>query len=247
MPRRLLTSRHAPLLTHAALIALTAALFALLQRLPLWIAFVPCAIIQHRIGVLLHEYIHGIPFRRYRTNLLVLSVGYFATITVSDSKSNVWVPLTPHTAGSAKHQFFFAANPVVGTGHTFTVTGAAVYPGLVVHAYAGSVRAPVFESENGAAGSSGTSRTPGSVTPTVNGSLIVSGLELEGHLLSLKVTLFIERFHPQIVTIVRIGPLHHIATLEHQALHKIHAQSSEHVLACPLLSWTRAPRRGGWF
>jgi len=73
MPHRLLTSRHAPLLTHAALVGLTAALFALLLRLPLWIAFVPCALIEHRIGVLLHEYIHGIPFKKYRTNLWILS------------------------------------------------------------------------------------------------------------------------------------------------------------------------------
>jgi len=73
MPHRLLTSRHAPLLTHAALVALTVALFALLLRLPLWIAFLPCALIEHRIGVLLHEYIHGIPFRKYRTNLWTLS------------------------------------------------------------------------------------------------------------------------------------------------------------------------------
>lgn len=48
-------------------------MFALLLTLPFWLAFVPCAIIQHRIGVLLHEYIHGIPFKRYRSNLRVLS------------------------------------------------------------------------------------------------------------------------------------------------------------------------------
>jgi fatty acid desaturase len=60
-------------LTHGCLVVLTAALFVLLINVPLWIAFLPCAIIQHRIGVLLHEYIHGIPFRRYRNNLLVLS------------------------------------------------------------------------------------------------------------------------------------------------------------------------------
>jgi fatty acid desaturase len=74
MPRRLLTSRYAFLLTHVSLLALTASMFALLLWLPLWQAFVPCALIQHRIAVLLHEYIHGIPFTRYRTNLLVLSV-----------------------------------------------------------------------------------------------------------------------------------------------------------------------------
>jgi len=72
--RRFLTGRYAPLLTHGSLMVLTVSMFAILLRLPFWLAFVPCAIIHHRIGVLLHEYIHGIPFTRYRTNLLVLSV-----------------------------------------------------------------------------------------------------------------------------------------------------------------------------
>ena len=72
--RRFLTSAHAPLLTHCCLLLLTASFFSLLLWLPFWAAFVPCAILQHRVGVLLHEYIHGIPFTRYRTNLAVLSV-----------------------------------------------------------------------------------------------------------------------------------------------------------------------------
>ena len=70
---RLLGSRYAPALTHGSLLLLTASFFALLLPLPFWIAFVPCAIVQHRIGVLLHEYIHGIPFARYRHNLAVLT------------------------------------------------------------------------------------------------------------------------------------------------------------------------------
>jgi len=74
MARQLLRGRYAPLLTHVSLVVLTASLFMLLLKLPLILAFVPCAVIEHRIGVLLHEYIHGIPFTRYRTNLWVLSV-----------------------------------------------------------------------------------------------------------------------------------------------------------------------------
>jgi fatty acid desaturase len=70
---RLLASRYAPLLTHGSLLLLTASFFALLVPLPFWLAMVPCAILQHRIGVLVHEYIHGIPFARYRHNLWVLS------------------------------------------------------------------------------------------------------------------------------------------------------------------------------
>jgi fatty acid desaturase len=70
---RFLASAYAPGLTHASLFVLTVAFFALLVPLPFWVAMVPCAILQHRIGVLLHEYIHGIPFARYRHNLWVLT------------------------------------------------------------------------------------------------------------------------------------------------------------------------------
>ena len=71
--RVLVESRYPPLLTHGSLVVLTVLLFALLLRARLWVAFVPCAILRHRIGVLLHEYIHGVPLRRYRSNLRVLA------------------------------------------------------------------------------------------------------------------------------------------------------------------------------
>ena len=53
---------------------MTAAMFALLLLTPLAIAVVPCALLHHRIGILVHEYIHGIPFRVYRRNLVVTAV-----------------------------------------------------------------------------------------------------------------------------------------------------------------------------
>lgn len=71
--QRFLHGRSAPLLTHGSLALLTAAEFVLLLQVPFWLAFIPCALIHHRIGVLLHEYIHGIPCARYRHNLVVLS------------------------------------------------------------------------------------------------------------------------------------------------------------------------------
>ena len=77
-------------------------------------------------------------------NLLVLSAAYFSTITVSDSKGNTWVPLTVRGSGPI-HQLFFVASPVVGTGHTFTVTGTGIYVGVVVHAYNGSGGPPTFQ------------------------------------------------------------------------------------------------------
>jgi fatty acid desaturase len=58
--------------THGWLIGLSAAMFSMLLVAPWWMAIVPAVLLQHRIGILLHEYIHGIPFRRYRWNVLVL-------------------------------------------------------------------------------------------------------------------------------------------------------------------------------
>ena len=72
--QRLLRSAYAPLLTHFSLLTATLAYFGLLYRLPLWVAFVPCVILAHRIGVLVHEYFHGIPLGRYRDNHAVVTL-----------------------------------------------------------------------------------------------------------------------------------------------------------------------------
>ena len=72
---RFLQSRFAPWLTHGSLAALSAALWLLLWFAPCWIAFVPGVLLAHRIGILLHEYLHGIPLRNYRDNLAVY--GFF--------------------------------------------------------------------------------------------------------------------------------------------------------------------------
>jgi len=69
-----LESRYASCLTHLSLGVLTIAYFALLILVPFWIAFLPGVVIAHRIGVLLHEYLHGIPLRRYRYNHAVVTL-----------------------------------------------------------------------------------------------------------------------------------------------------------------------------
>jgi fatty acid desaturase len=72
--RRLLRGPCGPFVTHASLLTLTAALFALLLRAPPLLALVPCVLLTNRIGALLHEYIHCIPFRRARNNHAVLTL-----------------------------------------------------------------------------------------------------------------------------------------------------------------------------
>jgi fatty acid desaturase len=70
-----LKSRYAVLLTHGSAAVMTLALFALLLRVPFLWAFFPAVLLTHRIGVMMHEFIHGIPFRRYSHCLWVL--GFF--------------------------------------------------------------------------------------------------------------------------------------------------------------------------
>jgi fatty acid desaturase len=70
---RFLHSPYAPLITHMSLLALILSEFALILWSPLWAAILPCLLIHHRIGIMLHEYMHGIPFRRYKHNLLMFS------------------------------------------------------------------------------------------------------------------------------------------------------------------------------
>lgn len=53
---------------------MTVSFFVLLVRIPFWVAFVPAVVVVHRVGVLLHEYFHGIPFRKYRYNLAVVTI-----------------------------------------------------------------------------------------------------------------------------------------------------------------------------
>lgn len=81
LARRVVESRHAPWLTHCSLMLLFGTEFALILKAPFWVMLLPCIFIHHRIGILLHEYMHGIPFRRYKHNLWLLTIANSLTLT----------------------------------------------------------------------------------------------------------------------------------------------------------------------
>ncbi len=118
-------------------------------------------------------------------NCIVLFVADFqfqAPSAVSDSYGNTWTALTPYTSGSNfyRGRFHYCANPIVGTGHTFTASSVsfANYPSIIATAFSGVNAAP-FDVENGADGGSNsavTSIQTGSVIPSQNNSLIITGL-----------------------------------------------------------------------
>lgn len=118
-------------------------------------------------------------------SLLVMHVNCYATngasVVVSDSKGNSWTALTPQdgTGGDGNRSIiYYAANPIVGGSHTFTVgtSGAPIYAVMQVQAFSGIVTASPFDVQNGAAPAAATSMQPGSVTPATSGSLVVTGI-----------------------------------------------------------------------
>lgn len=81
--------------------------------------------------------------------LLVIAVSYGAAITVSDSKGNTWTALTERNATSFQHRIYYVANPTVGTGHTFTVSGSSVAAAFSASAWSGVVTTSPFDTQQG--------------------------------------------------------------------------------------------------
>src|SRR5215472_13389017 len=95
--------------------------------------------------------------------------------TLSDNKGNTWVSAAgPTTTNGPDAQLYYATNPIVGTGHTFTATVTSQSPALLVQAWSGSGSSPLDQT-NFANGLFVSTLQPGSVTPGQNGELIVTG------------------------------------------------------------------------
>lgn len=96
--------------------------------------------------------------------------------TLVDSKGNTYIPLTQYN-GVEYGRLWYCLNPIVGSGHTFTFTTSTnSFPRVTVTAWSGIAISSAFDTENGnGSGSNVTSLNTGSVTPSQNGSLIVTG------------------------------------------------------------------------
>lgn len=101
--------------------------------------------------------------------------------TLTDSKGNTWTPRTEQkdvaTANLLGRQFE-AVNPAsVGAGHTFTVTSSSGQPAVAVAAFSGAHLTTPVDQENGAVDiDAGLTTQPGSITPTEDDELVVTGL-----------------------------------------------------------------------
>lgn len=108
--------------------------------------------------------------------LLVAFIAQGATFvpTVTDNKGNAWTALTRWQGGPTAW-LFYKMNPVVGAGHTFTVTcSGGDAPSIAVAGFSGTVAA--FDKEVGAWSGGATGLALGPVTPAVEGELCIMGV-----------------------------------------------------------------------
>ena len=114
------------------------------------------------------------------TGATILVVGAWdysvsAAGVVTDSKSNTWTKLTKKdgVAGNVSRvTLWYAKNPTVGSGHTFTQT-AGGFPSIVAMSFSGADTTSPFDVENGYNVPSLATLQTGSVTPNQANSLVV--------------------------------------------------------------------------
>jgi hypothetical protein len=113
--------------------------------------------------------------------LLVVNQTAFNTLgTITDSYGNTWTALTQRNGnGGVLERLYYAENPTVGTGHTFTVTGGNAGT-LEVAAFSGTNTSSTFDTQNGAiSGSQVNAFQAGSATPAGNNSLVILGIAIQ--------------------------------------------------------------------
>lgn len=114
-------------------------------------------------------------------DLLVVEVASYNNVPptiVTDSYLNVWFPLTSYGAppSLSLNTLYYAKNPTVGPGHTFTSTsvGGTSYPALCVIAFGDADVVSPFDRESGGSGSF--TVDTGSITPTTDDQVVVTGI-----------------------------------------------------------------------
>lgn len=114
-------------------------------------------------------------------NLLIAVVAMYsvttASATLSDSKSNTWTHVGNYNSSFANIGIFYAKNPTVGTSHTASCNpNGTGYPTIFFSWWSGANTTAPKDQHNGAASASGTTLQTGSITPTEDNELIITGI-----------------------------------------------------------------------
>jgi hypothetical protein len=172
-------------------------------------------------------------------SLLVLNVAYQqgVAVTVADSKGNTWRPLTAQASNPVVNQLFYAWNPIVGTGHTFTVSGTGAFPSFDVGAFVGVLTASdPLDTPTVTYGAGGNATQIGigaaSLTPSNDNSLVLSGMAFNPTVSNFQVQGGLSA-----VDFVNMGSSDHYGSALNYVVQTTKATISN---ATPVASWTTA-------
>ena len=116
-------------------------------------------------------------------DLIVVAVGFYNQVgTLSDSSSNSWTSIGPvEWATDSKSEIFYCFSPTTSASQTFTFTKVTgnIYPSITVLAYSGSKGSGSYDQTNNNTGGSVTTISTGSITPSVNGSLVIATVAVD--------------------------------------------------------------------
>ena len=119
------------------------------------------------------------PINLTSATLIVAFAGTEASSSsMSDTLGNLYTFVRTDSISTFDYMScWYKLAPTVSSSMKFTVSSTGGYPGLVVMAFSGTFTA--LDQQSGAGNSGVTSIQPGSVTPSINGGLIVSGLAMD--------------------------------------------------------------------
>lgn len=108
-------------------------------------------------------------------SLIVVTIGIAAAQgnTLADSAGNTYTARTQKNGAAGGSRIWYVASPTTSATHTVTVT--SVVSSIEMTAWSGTLPSSPFDVE-GAGGSSNNTVQPGSVMPSQNNSLIVTGI-----------------------------------------------------------------------
>lgn len=100
-------------------------------------------------------------------NFIAVVLGGATPFGVTDNQGNTYTARTAYSTNPSV-QTFYCANPIVSASHTFSNTGS--FTTGSVTCWSGVASSP-YDTENGS-----NTLSPGAVTPSLNGSLLVAGI-----------------------------------------------------------------------
>ena len=110
------------------------------------------------------------------TNLIVIVIGTETnSTTLTDSNTNTWTLIRTDSTTSDFLKTYYCFNPVLSSTHSFAVTSVSGFPAIAIAGFSGVAVSPL-DQQNGFGNTGVTSIRPGSITPSINGCLVISGM-----------------------------------------------------------------------